>query len=323
LAQEDVPLEDQEDEEESEGDHNPAFDPIPEGAVKHSPSTAAKIAEYGRVAAEIDDLFQWLSTLDAATDNLYCGIYTGYRTETYFKENWDCIAHADYTATSADVVLEKKETLPNGTKKSTLMGLAHYGKKWRELTKEEILDLSDTYPEAFDWVANVQNSTYANIKDIYPSCPIPDEMPAAEIEAAVASEKTKKTKGRSRVAHEIERMFSWLATLDAVHENLFCTAEVGREKGFFWSDNWHELLQFNPSDDDTATFVLLKREKTANGGKRDLLMGMKYGGKSWEVMTRGDLHELADQNSSFGHFINTATNAMCINITDIYTSCPV
>lgn len=163
----------QEDEdEEEEGDHNPAFDPIPKGAVTHSPSTDAQIAERGRISAEIDDMFVWLSTLDAARDNLYCGIYTGYRAETYFKANWDAIAYADCTAISADVVLEKEETLPDGTKKSILMGLAHYGEKWKTLSKEEILELSDTYPEAFDWVANVQNPTYADIKDIYPSCPM-------------------------------------------------------------------------------------------------------------------------------------------------------
>jgi hypothetical protein len=159
--------------EEEDYDHNPAFDPIPEGAVKPSPSTAAKIAEYGRVAAEIDDLFQWLSTLDAAKDSLNCSIYTGPLTElTFFDKNWDAIAHADCSATSADVVLEKEEHFPDGTKKSVLMGLAHYGDKWKNLTKEEIQDLSDSYPKVFDWVAKVQNPTYANIKDIYPSCPI-------------------------------------------------------------------------------------------------------------------------------------------------------
>jgi hypothetical protein len=130
------------------------------------------MAEEGRISAEIDDMFEWLSTLDAAKDHLYCGIYTGYRAETYFKENWDAITHADCTATSADVVLEKKEHFPDGTEKFVLMGLAHYGDKWKNLTKEEIQDLSDSYPEVFDWVAKVQNPTYANIKDIYPSCPI-------------------------------------------------------------------------------------------------------------------------------------------------------
>lgn len=312
-----------EDEQKSEEDHNPIYDAIPKNAVTHSPTTDAQIAERGRISAEIDDMFNWLSTLDAAKDHLYCGICTPYTKQTYFKENWNDIFQADCSASSADIVLEKEETRPDGTKKSTLMGLTHYGDKWMPLSQKEIEKLGRRHPEVFDWVANVQNPTYANIKDIYPSCPIPDEMPAAEIEAAVASEKTKKTKGRSGVAHEIERIFSWLATLDAVHGDLFCTAEVGRKKGFFWSANWHELLHFNPGAGDTATFVLLKREKTENGGKRDLLMGMKYGGKSWEVMTEKDLHELADKNTSLGHFIKTAANAMCINVTDIYPSCPV
>ncbi len=162
----------QADTKEEDYDHNPAFDPIPEGAVKPSPSTAAKIAEYGRVAAEIDDLFQWLSTLDAAEDNLHCSIYTGYAEEHFAKENWQNIAHTDCTAPSADVVIQKQDTLPNGDKKYTLMGLAHYGKKWQPLPKNEILELSDSYPKVFDWVEKVQNPTFANIKDIYPSCPI-------------------------------------------------------------------------------------------------------------------------------------------------------
>jgi len=153
-------------------EHNPANDPIPKTAVTHSPTTDAQIAEYGRISAEIDDMFIWLSTLDATKDTLYCGIYTGHTEARYSKENWKSIAQADCSAISADVVLEKQETLPDGTKKSTLMGIAHYGKKWRVLTKEEILDLSDTYPEAFDWADNVQNPTFANIKDIYPDCPI-------------------------------------------------------------------------------------------------------------------------------------------------------
>lgn len=162
----------QEDVEEKDYDRNPAFDPSPAGAVKPSPSTAAQIAEFGRVAAEIDDLFQWLSTLDADKDSLHCSIYTGHAEAHFSKENWQSIAHTDCTATSANVVLLKLDTRPNGFKKPTLIGLAHYGKNWQPLTKTETLELSDTYPDVFDWVANVQNPSFANIKDIYPNCPI-------------------------------------------------------------------------------------------------------------------------------------------------------
>jgi hypothetical protein len=162
----------QEDVEEEEYDHNPVFDPIPEGAVKSSPSTAAKIAEAGRVAAEIDDLFQWLSTLDAAKDDLHCTIYTGLTEQNYSKENWDAISSADCSATSAKAVLAKIETSPDGAEKTTIIGLAHYGKKWEALSQEEIKKLAKSQPEAFDWIDRMQNPTFANIKDIYPSCPI-------------------------------------------------------------------------------------------------------------------------------------------------------
>jgi len=170
LAQEDVPLEDQEDEEESEGDHNPAFDPISKSAVTHSPSTDAQIAERGQISADIEDMFKWLSTLDVTKDNLCCGIYTGYTEQAFSKANWDGLAQADCTALSADVILARISLMPDGTKKSILMGIKHCG-EWEALDEEEIKELAADHHQAFGWICKIPNPSYANITSIYPDCP--------------------------------------------------------------------------------------------------------------------------------------------------------
>ena len=341
LAQEDVPLEDQEDEEESEGDHNPAFDPISKSAVTHSASTDAQIAERGQISADIEDMFKWLSTLDVTKDNLCCGIYTGYTEQAFSKANWDGLAQADCSAISADVILARISLMPDGTKKSILMGLKHYG-EWEALDEEEIKELAADRPQAFGWISKIPNPTFANIKDIYPDCPVTvlgknapqedtkeeeyDHNPAFDPISAKAVRYCPTTDAQiaeyGRISAEIDDMFIWLSTLDATKDNLHCGIYTGHTEARYVKENWESVAHADCSA-ISADVVLEKQETLTDGTKQATLMGIAHYGKKWRNLTKEEILDLSDTYPEAFDWVANVQNPTYANIKDIYPSCPI
>ena len=163
--------------------------------------------------------------------------------------------------------------------------------------------------------------TFANILDIFPSCPAKikvvhdiDETETEEIAEEVLNltwvAKAGKEASATNITDPVDRMLEWLELQPA--ENLQATVQLGTASMEFCYNTWNQLSGFGRCADDRWNGEITIVQTSANG--HITIAGL---------LLSGEWHTLAPEGVKKDHGHKYPENAKYVSVTEMFPNCPL